>query len=123
MAGRSCHSLLSPFTCLNKTVNSVFADLNNIPNKINHGTHIKYRISNTNEHLCACVWVCVTLPFVKKHMGCTSFDTFNSFSHSTNHNIIHTVGITLAQVDFCTLANNASCSSKREHIPHKNDTK
>ena len=30
---------------------------------------------------------------------------------------------TLAQVDFCTLANNASCSSKREHIPHKNDTK
>ena len=25
----------------------------------------------------------------------------------------------LAQVDFCTLANNASCSSKREHIPHK----
>ena len=29
----------------------------------------------------------------------------------------------LAQVNFCTLANNASCSSKREHIPHKNDTK
>ena len=24
---------------------------------------------------------------------------------------------------FCTLPKNASCSSKREHIPHKNDTK
>ena len=30
---------------------------------------------------------------------------------------------TLAQFDFCTLANNALCSSKCEHIPHKNDTK
>ena len=25
-------------------------------------------------------------------------------------------------IDFCTLANNASCASKREHIPHKNGT-
>ena len=55
-------------------------------------------------------------------MRCISFDTFNPFSHSANPNIIHTVGITLAQVDFCTLANNAYCSSKREHIPHTNDT-
>ena len=31
--------------------------------------------------------------------------------------------ISLAQVDFCTLLNNIFWSSKREHIPHKNDTK
>ena len=56
-------------------------------------------------------------------MQCISCDTFDSFSHSADANIIHTVGITLAQGDFCTLTNNASCSSERENIPHKNDTK
>ena len=103
-------------------INSVFADPNNIPNKINHATHIKYRISNINEHVCARMCVCY---FASAKSICNAFyfDTFNSFSHSANPNIIHAVGITLAQVDFCTLANDASCSSKREHIPHKYDTK
>ena len=84
-----------------------------------------YQISNIKYQrtfVRACVGV-FDFALCKEHMQCISFDTFNSFSHSANPNIIHTVGITLAQVDFCTLANNASCSSKREHKTHKNDTK
>ena len=116
---RECKNRLAPklpMWCLNKTIGvwvlkSVFADPNNTPNKINHATHIKYRIPNIYEHLCACVWVCVTLPFAKNI--CNAFHLIHSIY----------VGITLAQVDFCTLANNVSRSSKREHIPHKNGNK
>ena len=69
-------------------IKSVFADPNNIPNKINHATHnqilhIKYQ--RTFVRACVCVWLC----FCKKHMQCISFDTFNSFSHFANPNIIH----------------------------------
>ena len=41
--------------------NSVFADPNKIPNKFNHATHIKYRISNIKQHIFVRVCVCVTL--------------------------------------------------------------
>ena len=119
-----CKNRLAPklqcYICINNNwdlgVNSVFADPNNIPNKINHATHIKYQRT--------IVRVCASL-LLQKYMQCISLDldTFNSFSHSANPYIIHTVGFTLAQVNFCTLANNTSCSSKREHIPHKNGTK
>ena len=62
-----------------------------------HISNIKYEIStNICARVCACVW----LFFCKNRMQCISFDTFNSFSHSANPNIIHAVGITLAQVNF-----------------------
>ena len=48
-------------------IKSVFADPNNIPNNINHATHIEYRVSNINEHLCACVCACVTLLLQKTY--------------------------------------------------------
>ena len=112
--------------CLNKTIGiSVlifFTDPNNIPNEIKIMPHISNTDYQISTDICAraCVCVCVIFLFCKKHMQCISFD---SFSHSANPNIIHTVGITLAQADFCTLTKNASCLSKREHIPHKNYTK
>ena len=98
--------------CLNKTI-GIRVLIQSLPIQITfltklimpHISNIEYQIST---NICARVFLCV------------SFDTFNSFSHSANPNKIQLVGITLAQVKFCTLAHNDSCSSKREHIPHKN---
>ena len=69
--------------------------------------------------LCACFDMCGTIYFVRNVIWICK-DRIN-----TQIPIVlfkHQIGITSAQVDFCTL-NNVSCSSKRGHIPHKNDTR
>ena len=124
---RECKNRFAPkllVWCLNKTI-GIWVLIRSLQIRITsltklimlHISNIKYQRTFVRARVC--VWLC----FCKEYMQCISFDTFNSFSHSADPNIIHVVGITLAQVNFCTLANNASCSSKREHIPHKNDTK
>ena len=124
---RVCKNRLAPklpLWCINKTI-GIWVLIRSLQIQITpltklimpHISNFEYQISRN-----ICARVC-DFALCKKHMQCISFDTFNPFSHSTNPNIIHTEGITLAQVDFCTLANNATCSSMREHIPHKNGTK
>ena len=66
-----------------------------------------------------CVCVC---DFASAKSKCNAFHLIHLIHSPTPLIPTHAVGITLARVDFCTLANNA-CSSKREHIPHKNYTK
>ena len=127
---RECNNRLAPkllIWCLNKTIGIwvlnrfLQIQITFITKLIMpHISNIEYQ---TSTNIFARVYVRVWLCFCKKHMQCISFDTFNSFSHAANPNIIHAVGNTLAQVDLCILAYNATCSSKREHIPHKNDTK
>ena len=128
---RECKNRIAPklpMWCLNKTI-GIWILIRSLQIQITPLTklimpqilNIEYQIStNICARVCGCVWLC---PLQKNICNAFHLIPFNPFSHSANPNIIHTKGITLAQVDFCTLANNATCSSKREHIPHKNGTK
>ena len=125
---RECKNQLAPklrMWCFYKTI-GIWVLIRSLQIQITSLTKlIMPHISNI-EYQRTFVRVCVgacDFALCKMHMQCISFDTLISLYHFANPNIIHTVGNTLAQVDFCTLANNASCSFKLEHIPHKNGTK
>ena len=69
--------------------------------------------------LCACFDMCGMIYFVRNVIWICK-DRIN-----TEIPIVlfkHQIGITFTQVDVCTL-NNVSCSSKCDHVPHKNDTR
>ena len=80
--------------------------------------------------MCLCLCVCVT-DWVKLCVcGIINFvrDVIWTCKDRINIKISivlfkHHIGITLAQVDLCTLLNNVSRSFKRDHVQHKNDTK
>ena len=91
---RECENRLAPkllIWCFNKTIgiwvlNRFLQIQITSLKKLNmpHISNIEYKIST---NICARVWLC----FCKKHLQCISFDTFNSFPHSANPNIIHAV--------------------------------